>query len=83
MDISVFMTGALDMPTDNPEVTQRRSPSSKRVAGNVSVLENARQPVLAAIQGGAVGAGVDLSTACDCRYASADAFFCVQEQRSA
>ena len=33
----------------------------------------------AAIQGGAVGAGVDLATACDCRYASADAFFCVQE----
>lgn len=44
-----------------------------------SALENARQPVLAAIQGGAIGAGVDLIAACDCRYASADAFFSVQE----
>ena len=44
-----------------------------------TALENARMPVLAAIQGGAIGGGVDLVTACDCRYASADAFFCVQE----
>jgi enoyl-CoA hydratase len=51
----------------------------KSLQDTFSALENARQPVLAAIQGGAVGAGVDLATACDCRYASADAFFCVQE----
>ena len=36
-------------------------------------------PVLAAIQGGCIGGGVDMVTACDMRYASADAFFCIQE----
>jgi len=36
-------------------------------------------PVLAAVQGGCIGGAVDLVTACDLRYASADAFFCVQE----
>ena len=36
-------------------------------------------PVIAAIQGGCVGGGVDLTSACDIRYASADAFFCIME----
>jgi enoyl-CoA hydratase len=42
-------------------------------------LDAARMPVIAAIQGGCVGGGVDLTSACDIRYASADAFFCIQE----
>ncbi len=44
-----------------------------------NVLERARMPVIAAVQGGCIGAGVDMVTACDLRYATADAFFCVQE----
>ena len=36
-------------------------------------------PVLAAVQGGCIGGGVDMVSACDCRYATADAFFCIQE----
>ena len=44
-----------------------------------SVLEDARIPVIAAIQGGCVGGGVDMVTACDMRYATADAFICIQE----
>lgn len=80
MDISVFMSGALDAPPENREVAAEAFRHHvKMLQDTFSALENARQPVLAAIQGGAVGAGVDLATACDCRYASADAFFCVQE----
>ncbi len=44
-----------------------------------SKLEQLRMPVIAAIQGGCVGAGVDMVTACCIRYASANAFFCIQE----
>ncbi|MDG1411922.1 MAG: crotonase/enoyl-CoA hydratase family protein [Acidimicrobiales bacterium] len=44
-----------------------------------TALEEARMPVLAAIQGGAVGGAVDLITAADCRYATEDAWFCIQE----
>ncbi len=44
-----------------------------------NVIDRARIPVLIAIQGGCIGGAVDLSSACDCRYASADAFFVVQE----
>lgn len=43
------------------------------------VLEEARFPVIAAIQGGCVGGALDLAAACDLRVCSADAFFTVQE----
>src|SRR5262249_53416053 len=36
-------------------------------------------PVIAAIQGGCIGAGVDLISACDIRYATEDAFFQIAE----
>lgn len=51
----------------------------KLLQASFSALEQARMPVLAAVQGGCVGGAVDLISACDLRYASADAFFCVQE----
>jgi enoyl-CoA hydratase len=80
MDISVFMQGALDADPTNREIAAEAFRHKvKSLQRTFSALENARQPVLAAIQGGAIGAGVDLATACDCRYASADAFFCVYE----
>lgn len=44
-----------------------------------TVLENCRLPVIAAIQGGCFGAGVDLVTACDLRYATSDAFLTIHE----
>ncbi|ROZ72736.1 enoyl-CoA hydratase-related protein [Ramlibacter sp. WS9] len=42
-------------------------------------LETLRIPVIAAIQGGCIGGAVDMVTACCIRYATADAFFCIQE----
>ncbi len=42
-------------------------------------LAGLRMPVIAAIQGGCIGGGVDLVCACDLRYCTSDAFFCVQE----
>ena len=42
-------------------------------------LETLRIPVIAAIQGGCIGGAVDMVSACCLRYASADAFFCIQE----
>jgi enoyl-CoA hydratase len=44
-----------------------------------SCLDQARMPVIAAIHGGCIGGAVDMTSACDIRYASADAFFCIME----
>ena len=44
-----------------------------------SCLDQARMPVIVAVQGGCIGGAVDMTSACDIRYASADAFFCIQE----
>ncbi|MEC9408533.1 MAG: enoyl-CoA hydratase-related protein [Pseudomonadota bacterium] len=46
---------------------------------SLSALEQCRLPVLAAIQGGAIGGAVDLVTACDLRYCTTDAFFSIEE----
>jgi enoyl-CoA hydratase len=44
-----------------------------------TAAEEARPPVIAAIHGGCIGAGVDLATACDIRLAASGAFFQVAE----
>jgi len=80
MDISVFMQGALDADAANREISAEAFRHKvKALQDTFSSLERARQPVLAACQGGVIGGAVDLVTAADCRYASAEAFFCVQE----
>ena len=45
----------------------------------LSSVERCRKPVLAAIHGACIGAGVDLVTCCDMRYGAADAQFSVRE----
>lgn len=45
----------------------------------ISSLEQCRKPVLAAVHGACVGGGVDLVTAADMRYCTADARFVVKE----
>ena len=51
----------------------------RTMQASFSALENCRMPVIAAVQGGCIGGGVDMVTACDMRYATEDAFFCVEE----
>ena len=51
----------------------------KRLQDTFSALEDCRIPVLAAIQGGCYGGGVDLITACDMRYGTADSFITIFE----
>jgi len=78
LDIGAFMGGDGEK---TPETTRAAHFYSnvKSMQNTFSCLDNCRIPVLAAIQGGCIGGGVDLSTACDMRYTTADAFFTIFE----
>jgi enoyl-CoA hydratase len=45
----------------------------------ITAIERCRKPVLASIHGACIGGGVDIATACDMRYCSADAVISVRE----
>lgn len=51
----------------------------KALQDGMSCVEWCRKPVIAAIHGHCIGAGLDLATACDIRLCSADALFCLKE----
>tara|TARA_B100001250_G_scaffold339339_1_gene306671 strand:- start:795 stop:1688 length:894 start_codon:yes stop_codon:yes gene_type:complete len=48
---------------------------------SISSLQEARIPVICAIQGACIGGGVDLICAADIRLATKDAYFCIKETK--
>ena len=81
MDISVFTDGGLE---DDDDIETGRARANFRykvlhLQDTFNAFERARMPVLAAIQGGVVGGAVDMVTAADCRYATENAWFCIEE----
>jgi len=82
MDLSVFTSPAPGAGGEKVEVGRQRHMLRdwvKTLQGSFSCLDDARMPTLIAIQGGCIGGAVDMASACDIRYATADAFFCIQE----
>ncbi|KAM9225751.1 delta(3,5)-Delta(2,4)-dienoyl-CoA isomerase, mitochondrial-like [Dugong dugon] len=80
IDLTDIASGLLQPPGDD---VARKSWYLRniitRYQETFSVIEKCPKPVIAAIHGGCIGAGVDLITACDIRYCAQDAFFQVKE----
>ena len=85
MDLSVFTSGqsagaaAAVSTEERGRVRANLRRAVLELQETFNVLDRARMPVLVAVQGGCIGAGVDMISACDCRYATEDAFFVIQE----
>jgi enoyl-CoA hydratase len=78
MDLSVFTNPAMQ-DTDAPALRARFYQLAREMQAALTAIETARFPVIAAIQGACVGAGLELAAACDLRFCAADAFFKIAE----
>uniref|UniRef100_A0A8C0S6G9 Mitogen-activated protein kinase kinase kinase kinase 1 n=2 Tax=Canis lupus familiaris TaxID=9615 RepID=A0A8C0S6G9_CANLF len=85
-------TAGIDLMDMASEILQPQGDDVARISWNLrnlitryqetfSVIEKCPKPVIAAIHGACIGAGVDLITACDIRYCAQDAFFQVEEDK--
>lgn len=82
-----MITGSLDPVSPPPPSPVAQRVRTRRLVKTMqrtfSSLADCPKPVIAAIHGYCIGAGLDLITACDIRYAAADAVFSIRETRLA
>jgi enoyl-CoA hydratase len=80
LDLSAFSHLIEEMGAGEPgRVREQMRTTVLEMQESFNVIERCRVPVLAAVQGACIGGGVDLISACDARYATEKAFFCIQE----
>ena len=79
IDLSMF-SGDMNMDKNDPQQGLNFLQNNVLpLQDSFSAIEQCRIPVLAAIQGGCFGGGVDFITACDMRYGTADSFITIYE----
>ena len=78
MDLSVF-EGNDALVTDTPAGRERFRQQLLVLQETFSSIARARFPVIAAVQGGCIGGGMDLVSACCLRYCTREAFFTIHE----
>ncbi len=79
MALDTFAGDGLGLDTGSARARLSFQDNLRKLMACVDVLDPARLPVLCAVQGGCIGGAFDLAAACDLRYCTADAFFCIQE----
>ena len=79
MDLANFSDSEMGQKAERGRRAEVGLHGVRQLQDCISKLEQVRVPVIAAIQGGCIGGGVDLATACDLRYCTEDAWFCIQE----
>lgn len=79
MDLAVFTGMAATFDGEPARRAERFRRLVLELQDAFNAIEEVRMPVIAAVQGGAIGGAVDLLCACDMRYCTEDAYFSVKE----
>jgi enoyl-CoA hydratase len=80
MDLAVFTSGnAVPMGGEPARMGENLRRAVLQLQDSFNALEEARIPVLSAIQGGCIGGAVDMVCASDSRYCTEEAFFTIKE----
>ncbi|MBX7149713.1 crotonase/enoyl-CoA hydratase family protein [bacterium] len=80
IDLQMLM-GFVSQTADNCEGRKRENIrlAVLELQSSFTAIEKCRKPIIAAIHGGCIGGGVDMVSACDMRFCTADAFFTIKE----
>lgn len=80
IDLSLLMSIRQNVENDcEGRMREMMRQMVKKIQAPITAIDKCRKPVLAAIQGACVGGGVDIVSACDMRYSTADAYFTIRE----
>ena len=77
--LDLSLAGNIATDTRNAQEINAFKEVIMRFQSTFTAIETARVPVIATIQGGCIGGGVSLISACDIRYCTNDAFFSIEE----
>jgi enoyl-CoA hydratase len=79
LDLGMAATSLTPQTSDAARAREQFRRKVKQMQESFSVIDRARVPVIAVVQGGCIGGGVDLVTACDMRIGTQECFFTIQE----
>ncbi|CAG8553169.1 4171_t:CDS:10 [Paraglomus brasilianum] len=79
LDLNDFPTVDMKEDYDSARQAHRLRLIIKSMQESITVAETCDKPIITVTHGACLGAGIDLITACDIRYCSRDAYFCVKE----
>ncbi|XP_071079615.1 delta(3,5)-Delta(2,4)-dienoyl-CoA isomerase, mitochondrial-like [Haliotis cracherodii] len=80
LDLGDF--ASMDMMQSDAEVGRKAFKMRQAIHSlqeSFTVIERCTKPVIAAMHGASVGAGIDMTSACDVRYCTSDAWFQIKE----
>ncbi len=79
LDLAEAGTSLSPQSSDPARANERFRRKILEMQESFSVIDRARVPVISVIQGGCIGGGVDMVSACDIRIGTSDCFFSIQE----
>lgn len=79
MDLAVFGSGGGGGKVDRYVAAEAFRSNIRQIQSSFNALEEARVPVLFALQGGVIGGAIDMISAGDIRWCTKDAFFTIME----